>query len=249
MYQRQFQKLQQQTTAHLAQTMTLLSMNNEELSQEIEKVLNENPALEMDVERRCPQCKRLLLPEQICPVCSNPKSTKVDESIVFLSPSKDFHKRGDQFRDEYISREEISTNYENLAEYVLRQLVFDLEQEDRKIAVFLLNLVDEDGFIREEDINTAQYFHVPITRIQKIRNIIKRADPIGVGSATPEEALATQLEILEETQDIPKHIKNIILGGLDLLSKKNYEAISRKLSIPENSVIKAVDFISKNLNP
>ena len=42
MYQRQFQKLQHQTTAHLAQTMTLLSMNNGELSQEIEKVLNEN---------------------------------------------------------------------------------------------------------------------------------------------------------------------------------------------------------------
>jgi len=250
MYQRQFQKIQQQTTAHLAQTMTLLSMNNGELSQEIEKVLNENPALEMDLERRCPQCKRLLLPEQICPVCSNPKSTKaVDESIVFLSPTRDFYKQGDRFRDEYLSREEISANYENLAEYVLRQLVFDLEQEDRKIAAFLLNLIDEDGFIREEDISTAQYFHVPITKIQKIRNIIKRADPIGVGSSTPEEALAIQLEILGETQDIPKHIKIIISEWLDLLSKKNYEAISIKLAIPENSVRKAADFISKNLNP
>jgi RNA polymerase sigma-54 factor len=248
MYQRQFQK-QQQTTAHLAQTMTLLSMNNGELSQEIEKVLNENPALEMDLERRCPHCKRLLLPEQICPVCSNPKSTKVDESIVFLSPSRDFYKPGDRFRDEYLSGEEISANYENLAEYVLRQLVFDLDQEDRKIAAFLLNLVNEDGFILEEDISTAQYFHVPITRIQKIRNIIKRADPIGVGSSTPEEALGTQLEILGETQDIPKYLKNIISEELDLLSKRNYGAISRKLAIPESSVKKAADFISKNLNP
>ncbi len=249
MYQRQFQKQQQQTTAHLAQTMTLLSMNNGELSQEIEKVLNENPALEMDLERRCPHCKRLLLPEQICPVCSNPKSAKVDESIVFLSPSRDFYKPGDHFRDEYLSREEISTNYENLAEYVLRQLVFDLDQEDRKIAAFLLNLVNEDGFILEEDVSTAQYFHVPITRIQKIRNIIKRADPIGVGSSTPEEALCTQLEILGETQDIPKYLINIISEELDLLSKRNYGAISRKLAIPENSVKKAADFISKNLNP
>ncbi len=249
MYQRQFQKLQHQTTAHLAQTMTLLSMNNGELSQEIEKVLNENPALEMDLERRCPNCKRLLLPEQICPVCSKPKSTNVDESIVFLSPSRDFYKPGDQFRDEYFSREEISANYENLAEYVLRQLVFDLEQEDRKIAAFLLNLLDEDGFVREDDLSTAQYFHVSITRIQKIRNIIKKADPIGVGSSTPEEALATQLEILRETQDIPKYTENIISEGLDLLSKKNYAAISRKLAIPENLVNKAADFISKNLNP
>jgi len=249
MYQRQFQKLQHQTTAHLAQTMTLLSMNNGELSQEIERVLNENPALEMNLERRCPHCKRLLLPEQICPVCSNPKSTNIDESIVFLSPSKDFYNPVDKSRDEYLSTEEISANYENLAEYVLRQVVFDLEQEDRKIAAFLLNMLDEDGFIREEDISTAQYFHVPIIRIQKIRNMIKRADPIGVGSSTPDEALATQLEVLAETQDIPNYIKKIISEGLDLLSKKNYEAISRKFSISESSVKKAVDFISKNLNP
>jgi len=249
MYQRHFQNLKHQTTAHLAQTMTLLSMNNGELSQEIERVLNDNPALEMNSERRCPHCKRLLLPEQICPVCSNPKSTNVDEPIVFLSPSRDFYKQGDQFRDEYISGEDISSKYENLAEYVLQQLVFDLEQEDRKIAAFLLNLLDEDGFIHEEDINTAQYFHVPIKRIQKIRNIIKRADPIGVGSSTPEEALVTQLEILGENQDIPKHIKNIMLEGLDLLLKKNYEALSKKLAITEKSIREAADFISKNLNP
>ena len=249
MYQRQFQKLQHQTTAHLAQTMTLLSMNNGELSQEIERVLNENPALEMDSERRCPNCKRLLLPEQICPVCSNPKSTKADESIVFLSPSKDFYEPGDRFKDEFLSSEEISSDYQNLAEYVLRQLVFDLEKEDRIIASFLLNLLDEDGFIREEDISTAQYFHVPISRIQKVRNIIKRANPIGVGSSTPEEALVAQIEILGETQDIPKYINKIISEGLDLLSKKNYEAISRKLAITEISVKKAADFISKNLNP
>ncbi len=249
MYQRQFQKLQHQTTAHLAQTMTLLSMNNGELSQEIERVLNENPALEMNSERRCPNCKRLLLPEQICPVCSNPKSTKADESIVFLSPSKDFYEPGDRFKDEFLSSEEISSDYQNLAEYVLRQLVFDLEKEDRIIASFLLNLLDEDGFIREEDISTAQYFHVPISRIQKVRNIIKRANPIGVGSSTPEEALVAQIEILGETQDIPKYINKIISEGLDLLSKKNYEAISRKLAITEISVKKAADFISKNLNP
>jgi len=249
MYQRQFQKLQHQTTAHLAQTMTLLSMNNGELSQEIDRVLNENPALEMDSERRCPNCNRVLSPGQICPVCSKPKSIKADESIVFLSPSRDFYLPGDQYRDEYLSSDEISSNYENLAEYVLQQLAFDLEQGDRKIAAFLLNLLDEDGFIKEEDINTAQYFHVTITKIQEIRNIIKRADPMGVGSSTPEEALITQLEILGETQDIPIYIKKIISEGMDLLSKKNYEAISRKLAIPEISVREASEFIYKNLNP
>ena len=249
MYQRQFQKIQHQTTAHLAQTMTLLSMNNSELSQEIEKVLNQNPALEMNSERRCPQCKRILLPEQICPVCSNPKLSEKGESIVFLSPGTDFYKTGERSRDESISHDEISSSYDNLAEYVLRQFVFDLEPEDRKIAAFLVNLIDEDGFIREDDIATAQYFHVPVLNIKRIRNIMKRSDPIGVGSSTPEEALILQLEVLGETQSIPDFVKEIVADSLDLLSKKDYEAISKKFSIPEKSVKQAANFISKNLNP
>jgi len=249
MYQRQFQKIQHQTTAHLAQTMTLLSMNNGDLNQEIERILNENPALEMNLERRCPQCKRLLQPEQICPVCSKPRSTRNDESIVFLSPRRDFYQSGDRSSDEYFSMEEISPDYENIAEYVLRQLVFDLEEDERKIAAFLLNLLDEDGFIRESDINTAQYFHIPATRVQKIRNIIKRADPIGVGSASPEEALLIQLDILKESQNVPEFVEIIISESFNLLSKKNYEEISKKLDIHEKQIKKAENFISKNLNP
>ncbi len=48
------------TTAHLAQTMTLLSLSADELKQQIESELASNPALEMTDERRCPNCQRPL---------------------------------------------------------------------------------------------------------------------------------------------------------------------------------------------
>lgn len=249
MYQRQFQKIQHQTTAHLAQTMTLLSMNNGELGREIEKILNENPALEMNTERRCPQCKRKLVPDQICPVCSRPKTNDSEESIVFLSQTSDFYKSSDRYSEDSYSDDEMFSEQQNLSEYVLRQIVFDLEAGDRKIAAYLINLLNEDGFIEEEEMSTAQYFHVSIGKIREIKNIIKRADPIGVGAASPEEAMITQVEILDENQDIPKFVKEIINNGLDLLSKKNYDAISKKLNISEESIKKAAEFITNNLNP
>jgi RNA polymerase sigma-54 factor len=249
MYQRQFQKIQHQTTAHLAQTMTLLSMNNGELGQEIEKILNENPALEMNTERRCPQCKRKLVQDQICPVCSRPKTNDSEESIVFLSQSSDFYKTSDRYSEDSYSDDDMSTELQNLSEYVLRQIVFDLEEVDRSIAAYLINLLNEDGFIEEEEMSTAQYFHVPISKIQEIKNIIKRADPIGVGAASPEEAMITQVEILGENQDIPKFVKELINNGLDLLSKKNYDAISKKLNISEEFIKEAAEFITNNLNP
>ena len=249
MYQRQFQKIQHQTTAHLAQTMTLLSMNNGELGQEIDKILNENPALEMNTERRCPQCKRKLVPDQMCPVCSRPKTNDSGESIVFLSQSSDFYKPGERYSEDSFSDDEMSTELQNLSEYVLRQIVFDLEEVDRTIAAYLINLLDEDGFIEEEEISTAQYFHVSIDKIQEIKNIIKPADPIGVGSGSPEEAMITQLEILGENQDIPEFVKEIIINCLELLSKKNFEAISKKLNISEELIKNAAEFITNNLNP
>jgi len=224
-------------------------MNNGELGQEIEKILNENPALEMNSERRCPQCKRKLAQNQICPVCSRPKNDGSDEPIVFLSQNSDFYGSNERYSDDSYSDDETSSESQDLSEYVLRQIIFDLDENEQKIAAYLINLLDEDGFIDEDEISTAQYFHVSISEIQEIKNIIKRADPIGVGASSPEEAMSAQVEILGENHEIPKYVNEIITTGLGLLSKKNYEAISKQLDIPEDSVKIAADFITANLNP
>ena len=66
----QTQSLRPLTTAHLAQTMTLLSLTIDELKEQIDKELSSNPALELKEERRCPTCHRLLPERTVCPVCS-----------------------------------------------------------------------------------------------------------------------------------------------------------------------------------
>lgn len=60
------------TTAHLAQTMTLLTLTADELRQQIDSELAGNPALELIEERRCPNCHRLLTQPGKCPICSIP---------------------------------------------------------------------------------------------------------------------------------------------------------------------------------
>ena len=249
MYQRQFLSTQPQTTAHLAQTMSLLSMNNGELSQEINKMLNENPALEKVNERRCPQCNRKLAEGQNCPKCSNPKGNNIDESIVFLSPRSDFQYAASDYNGEDYSTEEYVQEEESLSEYVLKQIVYDLEEDQRKIATYLLTLLDDDGFIQEDNISTAQYFHVPISKVEGIKDLIKRADPIGVGSAAPEEAMLTQLEVLSEKMDIPEYYKLIIQEDIETLSKKDYSGIAKKYAITIPEVKTTEKFILQNLNP
>lgn len=249
MYQRQFHKIQPQTTAHLAQTMTLLSMNVDELNQEINRAMAENPALVIKEERRCPGCGKLLSSNQICPVCSKPKNPGSDEAIVFLSPRSEFTYSKSSQDDEYFVDEITNTDEISLAEFILRQIAIDLEMDDRVIAAYILNQVDEDGFLHENLAEIANYYHVPLSRVENVKRIIQHAEPVGVGSHTPEEALLIQLEMIGETQKIPLYYFRVVQSGLNTLSKKQYPQIAKTLQISSEEAEQAVDFISKNLYP
>lgn len=242
------QVLRPLTTAHLAQTMTLLSLTAEELRQQIESELASNPALELIEERRCPTCHRLLPARGPCPVCSCPQTHDSDEPIVFISPREDFYPKGDR-EDVDIPDEGLSTSVEELPTYVLRQIAPELNNEDRYLAAYLLTHLDEDGFLTTTLIDVARYCHAPLSRVEQVQRIIQRADPIGVGSTTPQEALLVQLEVLSEMAVVPPLAKRIIQECMDLLSRRLYSDIARQLGATLSQVKHAVRFISDNLNP
>ncbi|NPV75971.1 MAG: hypothetical protein HPY59_06290 [Anaerolineae bacterium] len=83
MFQLPFHTIRPATTAHLAQTMTMLSLTAEELRQQIESELAANPALELINERRCPTCHRLLPKQGLCPICSQPFLIQASRSYLF----------------------------------------------------------------------------------------------------------------------------------------------------------------------
>lgn len=247
--QTQSQSQRHLTTAHLAQTMTLMSLTVEELQQEIETVLASNPALELIDERRCPTCHRLLREKGPCPVCSAPQAeASVTEPVVFVSPREDFYYSTDS-DTEYDGGEDYSVKEESLPAYVLRQIGPDLDQRGRIIAAYLLTNLDDDGFITIQPIEIAQYFHVPLSSVETVRKLIQRADPIGVGSLNPREALLVQLDLLSETYEIPPSTLNIIENCMDMLTHRQYNDIARKLGVPLRKIEEAVKFISENLNP
>jgi len=249
MYQRQYLRTEPQTTAHLAQTMSLLKMNNGELIEEIEKILNENPALERVDEIRCPQCHRKLSPGQVCPKCSQPRNTAEEESVVFLSSRSDFQYKKNSDSNEDFHMDEFTADIIELPEYVLRQIIYDLTENEREIAAYITMQVDEDGFVKEGNASIAQYFHVPISKVDNIRKTIMRANPIGVCSTSPEEAMGAQLEILSETIEIPQFYESILHKFLNDLSKKDYKKIAIELNINISDVKEAEQFIFENLNP
>ncbi len=248
MLQYQYQVHKPITTAHLAQTMTLLSLSAFELKQQIDSELASNPALEIIEERRCPHCKRILPESGTCPICSRPLNSNPDEPIVYVSPMDDFIPRSDYDTSEY-SDEPFSPVTDDLTTYVIKQIAPELTKDQQLIAVHLLTNLDDDGFLSVNIIEVARYFHVAISTVEEVQKIIQLADPIGVGSLNPQQALLIQLEVLSESYPVPEYANVIIKDHMDLLSKRQYSEIAKKLQISSQRVEKIVEFISDNLNP
>lgn len=248
MLQIHYQSTSTTTSAHLAQTMTLLALTSSELEQKIESELANNPALELLEERRCPMCKRLLPPKGPCPICSQPSSEDTDAPIVFISPREDFYNSSSSSSSEPIE-DAFSFESIDLPGFVLRQIAPELENEDKIVAAFILTHLDDDGFLTINPIEIARYYHRPISEVTALIKKLQRCEPFGVCTANPQEALLIQLEILSETRVIPEITKAIIEQGLFELSHHHYAELSQKLGVKVKEIDEAVHFISENLNP
>lgn len=248
MLQTHYQVTTTTTSAHLAQTMTLLSLTNTDLLQKVETELANNPALELVEERRCPMCKRILPANGVCPVCSQPKGLEKDEAIVFISPREDFY----SYSGEYLNNEPEEQNISegvDLATFVLSQIAAELDPRDRTIVAYILTNLDEKGFLIINPIEIARYHHRLPSEIEALIKRLQRCEPKGVCSKDPRDALRIQAEILSETIKLPKYTLEVIDNGLDLISHHHYAELARHLNASQSQVELAVKFITENLNP
>jgi RNA polymerase sigma-54 factor len=237
------------TTAHLAQTMTLMGLTSQELRQKIEAELASNPALELIDENRCPTCQRRLAAPGPCPVCSHAQTHANQEPIVFVSSREDFYPSVSSAQIEDLPDDEIGADCEELPEYVLRQIAPELAPAYRSIAAHILTSLDEDGLLRTPLAEIARYHHTSISRVQAVQRMIQHAEPVGVGSTSPQEALLVQLEVLAETTPIPELASRAVLDGMDLLSRRQYVELGHRLGISTTAARSIAQFISENLNP
>ena len=253
MYQYQVQTIKPLTTAHLAQTMTLLGMTSQELGQKIESELANNPALEIVEDRRCPTCRRTITDAGPCPICSQPKNKASDDPIVFISSFQDhvptIRNLTDTYDQDILSIDNISPE-EDLPSYILRQVSTELDRQDRPLAAHILTSIDDDGFLNIPHMEICRYHHVSMKRVKDVLEIIQRADPIGVGSSSTEEALLVQLMVLKERGvEVPELAQEAIMSGMKYLSRHQYSELAKTIKVSTKEAKEIAHFISSNLNP
>ncbi|PKN94144.1 MAG: hypothetical protein CVU44_07015 [Chloroflexi bacterium HGW-Chloroflexi-6] len=236
-----------QTAASLMQTMNLLHLTSDELRQSIERELSENPALELTNAPRCPACGRKSAKPGICPVCAARSEAQV---IVFSAPVADFHESVPGRRSETYDSQQAPEAAEtiSLAAHLLGQIAAELALEDRPIAAHLLTALDEDGLLGIPPSEVAAYFHMPMQRVERVRQLIQRGEPLGCASTSAREALSAQLHILGETQTLPCAAQ-VCLEHFELLAHHNLGEIAKRSGFSLEEIETASHFIGANLNP
>jgi RNA polymerase sigma-54 factor len=247
--QRQSPTIRPLTTAHLAQTMSLLELNFDELRQKIDSELNSNPALEYIDQAICPTCHHRINDSRQCPVCSRPDPDFPDSPIIFISSRTDFTEPRHRSIDTDTIDIEWLASSEDLPTFVLRQISPELKPQDRILAAHILTGINEDGLLEIPLSEIAQYHHVSIAHLRQVLSMIQHAEPLGVGATTPQEALLIQLEALSENKQVPSLAIILVKEDMNLLSRKALVEISRKHKVSVQEVELSYKFISENLNP
>ncbi len=242
-----------QATAHLAKTMSYLQLSSAELEAALLKEVDLNPAWEVVDELRCPGCGRRLrrLP---CPTCAAPNSDGAP--VVFLSP-----REAGNFRpNERESGDPPEMRMpDRLDEFVLRQIGPVLTREERPVAAYILAQLDENGLLDEAPAEIASFKRVPLRMVEHILDLIRHAEPLGVGAPSSQACLLIQVDSLTEAGQVPAHqgalVRALIQDHFEAMGKTEYDRIARRLRTEHNwhvsvaDITAAVEFIHRNLTP
>ncbi len=234
------------TSAHLTQTMSLLHLSADELRESVEHELSVNPALEQTEPPGCSVCGRSLARPGTCPICAS----KNDDVVVFTAPPETFESwKTTAARDPYLPAEnEDVPESLSLAAHLLQQIGAELDPAERPIAAHLLTALDDDGLLTSDPGEVAAYFHVPRAQVERVRELIQRAEPFGCASTSPKESLLIQLQIIQESRAIPPAAE-ACLWHFDLLAHRQFQTLAEQTGFEEDAIKEAAHFIGANLNP
>ena len=206
-----------------------LAMPVLELRKEIQKKLDENPALE-----------EVTSPEVLLSTLERkPKEEPINFDDEKFSKDEDAADRKQQFLQNTIAQKE------TLQDHLLLQLGMqkNIDQSVIDVAEILVQSLNNDGFLElppKEAVPNADE-----ETLEKAIALVQMQDPQGTCTADYKESLAVQASLRD---DSPEYAEEIIKEHLEDLEMEKYKKIAEALQISESDVLEIRDFV-KTLNP
>src|SRR6185369_6997468 len=114
----------------------------------------------------------------------------------------------------------------------------------RMIGQYLINLVDEAGYLPADLGEVAEKLGAPLSEIEAVVAILQTFDPAGIGARSLAECLALQLK----ERDRFDPAMQALVGRLDLLAKRDLAALRRLCGVGDEDLADMIAEI-RALNP
>ena len=247
-------KLGQKLAPQQIQLMKLIQLHTLEFEEELERELEENPALEI-VKEESKEDDFSSLEDSYESEGTESIETDFDVDQYLYDDEPNYKTASSNYSpdDEEFDNESLLTEGQSLYDYLLEQIhLVNISEEDEKIAEYLIGNLDTDGYlIREiksivDDLAFSQGIYTTKERVDDIlENYIQKLDPPGVGARGLQECLLLQIEKKVSSDKAVSLAANILRYQFDALTNKHYNKIIQKYDIEEEDLRDALDEISK----
>ncbi len=243
-------------TPQLQQAIKLLQLNNVELGEYIEEELEKNPLLEKADSNADGLSGADDMPQDT--VSGDQGADDVDAAFsaqISEGESRDFDAGSSmanigaggnsKFENAEDSFENRMSADKSLREHLTDQLHMAFgEERDRMIGAFLIDRLDESGYLRDDVGDMAERFGCSNERIEKLLKRMKGFDPTGVFACDLSECLALQLDE-KGGLDAPMIA---LLDNLQMLADHDFKKLGEVCGVNDTYLMDMVEEI-KSLNP
>jgi RNA polymerase sigma-54 factor len=260
-------------TAQLQQSIKLLQMSSTELQEYLEEQLVQNPLLTMEsTEGGNDSGNDSPTGDEVKPLASSQPESAIatdrdggeslrEEAMRELSgegwDSDNSDPYGQNLRyqsggggsasadEDHLLAGERTAEKPGLREHLMQQLqVAESDNGRRLIGAYLVDLVDEAGYIREEISAIAETLGTTCDEVEDVLQLIQNFDPPGIAARSLNECLALQLK--EQGKYTPPMQK--LLENLELLARGEIRPLMRKCGVEQEEFQRMVALL-KSLNP
>ena len=246
-------RLGQKLAPQQIQLMKLIQLHTLEFEEELERELEENPALEKAEESKEEEYSSLDETYEDEGTDSINTDFDVNEYIFDDEPAYKTSSNNYSADDEEFDNQSLLTEGQSLYDYLLEQIrLANIDGDDLKIAEYIIGNIDNDGYLRRElkQIVDDLAFSVGVyTTIEKaediLENYVQKLDPAGVGARGLQECLLLQIEKKISADKAVILAANILKHQFDALTNKHYNKIIQKYDIEEEDLKDALEVISK----
>jgi RNA polymerase sigma-54 factor len=250
--QEQRQTVSQRIDPKLIMANAILQQNSMELAQHIEAELLENPAL--DVLEQEPACNGSCPNPDECPYCSRRQQTPdtVEQSLDI--PDADLEadfmpgmlfEAGDEEYDPLAHLEAEVT----LQDHLRGLLRSALETDDIWIGEYLINCLDDMGWLGELPEDIAMQLGIELSDVMRVLSVLQAMDPPGVGARDLQECMLLQLRHLAEEGKPNRIAEKMVTEAFADVVQGRISRLARVAKVSVDTARQTLDFIRTQLNP